>query len=178
MPMHAVNWYTQDMDTQQPSTPRKIADRFYTAFAKRDGDTMANCYAPNCEFSDPVFVGLVGDEVRDMWRMLTTRAQDFSLEYTILDADDRTAHVSWVARYRVSTTGKQVINHVRTSMEFENGLIKRQKDTFDLYQWASQALGIAGKLFGWTSLVQNRIRKQARQGLAQWRPISPQKPEQ
>lgn len=156
------------MDTRDFSTPREIAHRFYTAFATRDGDTMARCYVSDCKFSDPVFVGLVGDEVRDMWRMLTARAQDFSLEYTLLDADDRTVQVSWVARYRVSTTGKQVINHVRTQMECENGLIKRQKDTFDLYQWAGQALGIVGKLFGWTSLVQNRIRKQARQGLAQW----------
>lgn len=150
-------------------TPCEVAERFYSAFAKRDGDTMAACYAPTCEFSDPVFVGLLDDEVRDMWRMLTERAQDFSLEYKILNADEQTACVLWVARYRVSTTGNQVINHVNTLMKFEKGLIKRQKDTFDLYKWASQALGLLGKLLGWSSMVQNGIRESAREGLSQWR---------
>lgn len=157
------------METLQIPTPREVAERFYSAFARRDGKTMAAWYAPTCEFSDPVFPGLTNDEVRDMWQMLTERAQDFSMEYKIIDADEQTARVSWVARYRISTTGKQVTNHVNTLMEFEKGLIKRQRDTFDLYKWASQAFGLLGKFLGWSSIMQNGIRKRAREGLSQWR---------
>ena len=35
-----------------------LLDTFYAAFARLDGAAMAQCYAPDASFSDPVFVGL------------------------------------------------------------------------------------------------------------------------
>ena len=40
--------------------PREIITRFYTAFAARDHDTMAHCYAADAHFTDPVFTDLHG----------------------------------------------------------------------------------------------------------------------
>lgn len=47
-----------------------LLHEFYGAFAAHDADRMVACYAPDAEFSDPVFPLLRGDEVRAMWRML------------------------------------------------------------------------------------------------------------
>ena len=48
---------------------------FYAAFARHDGAAMASLYAPDAEFSDPVFTDLRGDEPGLMWRMLTDGAE-------------------------------------------------------------------------------------------------------
>ena len=37
----------------------------YAALGRRDGEAMARCYADGATFSDPVFVGLRGAEVRE-----------------------------------------------------------------------------------------------------------------
>ncbi|HWK19008.1 MAG TPA: nuclear transport factor 2 family protein [Solirubrobacteraceae bacterium] len=52
----------------------ELIARFYAAFAERQGEVMAACYAPDARFSDPVFTDLIGREPGDMWRMLTGRA--------------------------------------------------------------------------------------------------------
>ena len=57
-----------------------LIQRFYAAFAARDGETMAACYAPDATFSDPVFTDLRGEEPGAMWRMLTGRADDLEVE--------------------------------------------------------------------------------------------------
>ena len=56
-------------------------------------------------------------------------------------------------------------NIVDASFVIVNGLIVQHADTFDLYRWARQALGIKGVLLGWSPLVQNAIRRQGAQGL-------------
>ena len=51
-----------------------LIQRFYEAFQRSDAEAMAACYAPDVEFSDPVFGVLRGREAGDMWRMLISRA--------------------------------------------------------------------------------------------------------
>ena len=53
-----------------PAANAALINRFYEAFARQDGETMAACYAPDAHFHDPVFQDLHGDEVGAMWRML------------------------------------------------------------------------------------------------------------
>jgi hypothetical protein len=74
-----------------------------------------------------------------------------------------------VATYTFSQTGNTVVNDIRARFTFRDGKIVSHTDTFDLWRWSSQALGFKGKLLGWTPLVQNAIRKQARKGLADYR---------
>jgi hypothetical protein len=149
-------------------TPREVAERLDQAFARRDGQAMSECYAERCEFSDPVFVDLEGDEVGAMWRMLSARARGFSLTYRVVSTDERTARIEWQADYLFSATGRQVHNEVKTEIELEGGLIVRQRDAFDLHRWAAMALGWKGRLLGGTGFLQGAIRKQARRGLAEW----------
>ncbi|OEC33907.1 Ketosteroid isomerase-related protein [Pseudomonas cuatrocienegasensis] len=143
--------------------------RFYQAFQRLDADTMAACYAPDAVFSDPAFPALRGAEIADMWRMLSSRAQDFSLQFEGIEADDRQGRASWTASYLFSKTGRPVINVIDAHFTFRDGLIVTHRDHFDLWRWSRQALGLKGLLLGWTPLVRAAIQRQAAASLAYYR---------
>jgi ketosteroid isomerase-like protein len=143
----------------------ELIHTFYQAFQRLDAEAMAACYSTDVRFSDPVFVGLQGREAGDMWRMLCTRAADFSLTYDGVEADDQRGSAQWVARYTFSQTGRTVVNVIRAEFVFRDGCIVEHRDHFDLWRWSRQALGLKGWLLGWLPAVQAAIRVQARRGL-------------
>ena len=141
-------------------------ERFYEAFDKHDGATMAACYAPEgARFDDPVFPGLRGDEPGAMWRMLTGRADDLRVQLVEHDADDASGSARWLADYTFTQTGRKVHNDVRARFRFADGLIAEHDDEFGFYAWARQALGPPGLLLGWTPMLHAKVQKQARAGL-------------
>jgi hypothetical protein len=142
--------------------------RFYTAFQARDAATMASCYHPDVQFSDPVFTDLRGPRAGAMWRMLCERGKDLKIEFRDVRADDKTGSAHWDAWYTFATTGRKVLNRIDARFEFRDGLILRHTDSFDLHAWAGQALGLTGKLLGGTRLLQNKIRAMAAKGLADY----------
>jgi len=142
-----------------------LLERFYGAFGRHDGDTMAACYAPAATFSDPVFPGLKGSEPGAMWRMLTSRAEDLTITLVEHEADDERGSAHWLASYTFSRTGRHVDNDVRATFRFENGLIAEHRDDFSFHAWSRQALGATGLLLGWTPIIQKSVQKKAREGL-------------
>lgn len=140
-------------------------ERFYRAFQKRDAAGMAACYHPQVEFSDPVFPGLKGPRAGAMWKMLCERGKDLKLEFSNVRADDRSGSAHWEAWYPFSATGRKVHNVIDASFEFRDGRIVKHTDRFDLHRWAGQALGVPGKLLGWTPFMQNKIRAMAAKNL-------------
>lgn len=144
----------------------ELLERFYQSFQKRDADGMAACYHQDVEFSDPVFPDLKGDRARGMWQMLCERGKDLELEFSGISADDTSGKAHWEARYTFGATGNKVHNIIEAEFTFADGLIKTHRDTFDLWRWAGQALGVSGKLLGWTPFVQNKVRGQADKGLS------------
>jgi ketosteroid isomerase-like protein len=148
---------------------QELLQRFYAAFAAKDGDTMAAAYAPGATFSDPVFVGLKDGEPGAMWQMLTSRSKDLALELVSCEADDSTGSARWIATYTFAQTGRKVVNDVRSSFVFKDGLIAEQHDEFDFHRWAGQALGLSGKLLGGTPIIRNAVRGKARAGLDAFR---------
>jgi ketosteroid isomerase-like protein len=153
---------------ESPQTNAALIDRFYGAFAERDHETMAACYAPEPYFSDPVFQSLRGEEVRAMWRMLCTRGVDLELSHSAVETEDDRGSAHWVADYTFSGTGRGVHNEIDASFRFQNGLIAEHTDDFDLWSWSRQALGPVGVLLGWSPPVQNRVRAQARENLREF----------
>ena len=143
----------------------QLIEGFYTAFQKRDAESMVACYHPEVQFSDPVFQDLRGPRAGAMWRMLCERAQDFSLEFRDVTADDRAGAAHWEAHYTFSGTGRKVHNILDAKFEFQGGKIVRHTDSFDLWRWAGMALGAKGKLLGWLPPVQGSIRAKAMAGL-------------
>jgi ketosteroid isomerase-like protein len=152
------------------TTPNEaLIERFYAAFAARDGAGMAACYAPDVSFSDPVFPDLEGEEAGAMWRMLTARANDLRIELREHEAGDERGSARWIAHYTFTQTGRSVVNDVRASFRFAGGLIVEHRDEFDFHRWARQALGPVGLVLGWTPLLRASVRRRARAGLEQFR---------
>lgn len=144
-----------------------LIERFYDAFARLDGDSMAACYAPDARFSDPVFTELSGEEPGAMWRMLVGRAKDLQVKLAEYEASDERGTAHWLADYTFST-GRRVHNDVRAAFRFEHGLITDHRDSFSFYAWARQALGPAGLALGWTPVIHAKVRRQARAGLDEY----------
>ena len=144
-----------------------VIERFYGAFAQRDGAAMAACYAPDVHFSDPVFTDLHGPEAGAMWRMLTERGTDLRVELLehSADGDGDGGSAHWRAHYTFSQTGRSVVNDVRATVRFRDGLIADHVDDFDFHRWARQALGPSGLLLGWTPVLRSAVRRKARAGL-------------
>ena len=143
----------------------QLIETFYAAFDRRDGAAMAACYAPGARFCDPVFRDLRGDEPGAMWRMLTGRADDLRVELLEHEADGDRGSAHWRARYTFTQTGRPVVNEVRASFRFADGLIAEHVDDFGFHRWARQALGPTGLLLGWTPIVRSATRRRGRASL-------------
>ena len=152
--------------TQNEATIKKLYDGLDT----HDGEAMASCYAADAHFSDPVFPELTGSQAGDMWRMLTSRATDLSVELPEAKADAEAGSALWVATYTFGATGRNVVNRVRSSFKFDDkGLIAEQQDDFPFWKWSRQALGLPGLTLGWTPMLRSKVRANAAAELARFR---------
>lgn len=136
--------------------------KFYTAFANADAKTMSECYHPNVHFIDPAFGLLKEEQVSKMWKMLLLKSKgDIKIEFSNIKADEFSGSARWVATYKFSKTNREVVNQVYAEFLFQDGLIIKHTDNFDVWKWSKQAFGITGYLLGWTGFFQNKIREQA-----------------
>ena len=158
------------------SEEEQLIKVFYTCLQRLDWKGMLDCYHEEVFFYDPVFENLEGPQVRAMWEMLLSNAKDLQLSFSNIQSEPRlspdtdAAPVSygscdWVATYTFSQTGRQVVNKGAALFTFSEGKIAEHQDNFDLWRWSRQALGIPGILFGWTPVLQNKIRRMARRNL-------------
>lgn len=132
----------------------------YDALDRHDGEAMAALYAPDARFRDPAFGELSGAEAGDMWRMLTSRATDLSVELPEHEASGGTGSAHWIATYTFRT-GNRVVNDIHARFRFRDGLIAEHVDSFSFHRWARQALGPAGWVLGappFSALVTRKAR--------------------
>jgi ketosteroid isomerase-like protein len=140
----------------------KVIRDLYDALDRHDGEAMAALYDPNGRFKDPAFGELSGEEAGDMWRMLTGRSEDLSVELAEHEADGDTGSAHWIATYTFST-GRPVVNDIRAKFMFRDGKITDHQDSFSFHRWARQALGPAGWVLGlppFSALVHGKARRQ------------------
>lgn len=142
-----------------------LITRFYQAFQRLDARAMGACYTDDAVFTDPVFGELRGDDVTDMWRMLTAKAKAFTLTFDHVQVDEQRGSAHWVATYMFNQTGAVVINDIQARFVFRDGKICEHHDHFDVWRWSRQALGLKGLLLGWTPWLQNTLRAKAQKGL-------------
>jgi ketosteroid isomerase-like protein len=149
-----------------PHANEALIARFYAAFAALDAAAMAECYAADARFEDPVFTLAGRDEIASMWAMLCAATRDrgradWRLEASDIHADADTGVAHWQAHYRFSATGRLVHNRIDAAFRFRDGLIAEHRDRFDFWKWSRQALGAPGMLLGWTPMLRNKVRAQA-----------------
>jgi hypothetical protein len=136
--------------------------KFYTAFANADAKTMSECYHPKVHFIDPAFGLLKEEQVSKMWTMLILKSKGkLKIEFSDVKADEFTGSAKWVATYNFSKTNRNVINKISAEFVFQDGLIIKHTDNFDVWKWSKQAFGITGYLLGWTGFFQDKIKEQA-----------------
>lgn len=143
----------------------KLINHFYTSFQQKDIAGMQACYADDATFNDPIFNNLNSEEVKAMWAMLIEKGKDMTLTFEVIAPDANSGAAKWIASYTFSATGNKVVNVVDAAFTFKNGKILKHTDSFSFYRWASQALGITGKLLGWTPFIKHKIRKTAAHNL-------------
>lgn len=148
------------------SSTSDLVDAFYRALASRDGDAMAACYHEDIVFEDPAFGELKGKDAGDMWRMLCSSKTPLTVTYTVGSTTDTSAEASWVADYTFSATDRKVRNEVTARMKLKDGKIVEHRDSFDFWKWSSQALGLPGKLLGWTPFLKGKVQSEGRKKLA------------
>lgn len=136
--------------------------KFYTAFANADAKTMSECYHPKVHFIDPAFGLLKEEQVSNMWKMLILKSKgNIKIEFSDIKADEFTGSARWVATYNFSKTNRKVINKISAEFVFQDGLIIKHTDNFDVWKWSKQAFGVTGYLLGWTGFFQGKIQEQA-----------------
>lgn len=144
----------------------QIIEEFYSGFAAANSDTMNSCYHPEVVFQDPVFGVLQSQDVRDMWEMLIAKSGgNIAIKFSNVVSVGNTGTTNWTADYVFSSTNRKVHNVVQAQFEFKDGLIYRHVDSFDLYAWSKQAMGLKGTLLGWTAFFKRKIQQTALQNL-------------
>lgn len=144
--------------------PQRVIRQFYHSFDSLDPENMISYYHPDIVFRDPAFGELRGVEVGNMWRMLcqSQNKNTFSVKAFNVKSDGDIASADWEAKYIFSKTKRPVHNKVSASFEFNEGKIIRHVDTFDLYTWSKQALGVTGFFIGWTPFFKNSLQTKTR----------------
>lgn len=146
-----------------------VIDTFYNGLASRDGDAMVSCYHDTVVFEDPAFGELQADDAKAMWQMLCSSDTDLRVRHTVLDVGASTASVNWIADYTFTTTGRAVTNDVTATLQFKDGRIIDHRDNFSFWKWSSQALGMPGKLLGWSPMLKSKVRSTTRTTLDTFR---------
>jgi ketosteroid isomerase-like protein len=146
------------------SANQALLDRYFAAFAARDGAAMGDCYATDATFQDAVFE-LEGADIAAMWRMLCSRGTDLRISSSNRIAGAQIGSADWEARYAFSATGRPVHNVVHSEFHFRDGRIVSQVDRFDFWRWSRQALGLPGLLLGWTPFLRRKVRSNAEKAL-------------
>lgn len=137
---------------------KQVIQKFYTAFAEGDAETMISCYNDDIIFSDPAFGTLKGINAKAMWKMLlSNKKSQAKVTFNNIEANDDSGSVCWTANYNYGPKAKKVENHVNAKFEFKNGKISKHTDDFNLWKWTQQALGVSGYLLGWSNFMKNKI---------------------
>ncbi len=136
----------------------QIIEAFYAAFSRSDSKEMTQFYAENIQFEDPAFGKLQGTRAKSMWEMLIYRSKgDLKIEFTNIQANDKIGSAEWIATYHYGPKRRKVVNHVKANFKFDQGKITEHIDEFDFNKWASQALGLTGKLLGRTRFLRKKV---------------------
>jgi ketosteroid isomerase-like protein len=138
----------------------ELIKQFYASFAEKNSEGMIGCYHPNIVFEDPAFGKLEGERAKNMWRMLIANNKGgIKITYSEIVADEKTGSANWMAEYVFGQTGRNVVNKISAKFEFKDNKIIKHTDSFSLYTWAKQAMGLNGYLIGWTSFFQKKLQK-------------------
>jgi hypothetical protein len=139
-----------------------MIEEFYQAFKELDAEKMVSYYHPEVVFVDPAFGELKGDRAKNMWRMLidSQKGKQFDIDFFDVEELDFEGSAYWEAKYKFSLTGRVVHNKIKAQFIIQDGLIIKHIDSFEIHNWAKQALGLKGILLGGTVFFKKKLNAQ------------------
>lgn len=148
---------------------QKLITDFYQAFQQGDAAGMTACYHDQVEFNDPAFGTLAGTHAKAMWHMLLSNpSSNLQVTFSDVEANQSSGSASWTADYFFGPQRRPVHNEVKAKFTFADGLIVSHHDTFDLWKWSRQALGLSGTLLGWSTFMRNKVQTTTNARLKKW----------
>jgi hypothetical protein len=102
-----------------------------------------------------------------MWKMLIDSNEAGKIDTSNIKADDYI--ISPLDRPIASAKLIERINIIQAHFHFQDGLIIKHTDDFDVWKWSKQALGIKGVLFYWTGYMQKKIHEKAISSLTRYK---------
>ena len=149
---------------------QEVVRTFYSSFENKDAEGMVAQYHPKVVFEDPAFGVLKGEEAADMWRMLISRGgTNLKVELLDVSGPDDAVKARWRAQYKFGKNKRQVVNEISATFEFRDGKIIQHIDDFNLWKWAGQAMGLSGRLLGWSAFFRKKVRSRALSQLQRFR---------
>ena len=97
--------------------------------------------------------------------MLCEAGKDLQVSHGNIGVYDNSAKVTWKAVYTFGKTGNIVHNEINAELFFKDNLIINHFDSFNLYHWMRMSLGTPGTLFGWSNILQDKVKNSAQQQL-------------
>jgi ketosteroid isomerase-like protein len=139
-------------------TNTETIKKFYTSFSEGNAKDMIACYHEEIVFQDPAFGVLKGNRAKKMWEMLlSNKDSNIKITFNNINVDGDEGGASWIAEYVYGPKKRKVINKVNAQFKFKEGEITEHKDTFNLWKWSGQALGLVGHMIGWTPIMKKKI---------------------
>jgi hypothetical protein len=138
------------------------ASALFDAFARCDIAAVAQSYAEDVIVRSPVLGEIGGPSVLRALAVFMKEDPRLALDFTVGAATSDTAIVTWNAKYRFFPTDRDVRHKGRSALVVDNDRVVRQVDTFDLREWASQAIGPAGHVLSYVPGMRGWISKELR----------------
>lgn len=156
---------------------KQVIENFYNALNEGNIQEMMKQYHSDVIFEDPGFGKLDYYQVVKMWEMLISkRSQSFKLIYKNVEAHENVGSVNWIVTYHYSATQRKVVNNIMAQFKFCDGKIIEHKDSFNLWKWTRQALGISGYLLGWTAFMRKKLNQGTKEVLEDYIQKNPNLP--
>ncbi|WP_107040008.1 nuclear transport factor 2 family protein [Brumimicrobium mesophilum] len=147
----------------------ELIEKFYTSFSKGNYKGMIECYDDNVVFKDPAFGELKGERAKKMWEMLlSSKTSGIKISFNNVQVTSENGKANWTAKYVYGKSKRKVVNEVSAAFKFKDGKIIEHIDTFDLWKWTKQAMGIPGYLLGWSPFLKNKIQATTKKKLDQF----------
>jgi hypothetical protein len=136
-----------------------VVERFFLAYSKADPVLMSACLHPQISYSDPLFPDLRGVRVGLRWHWQLRHATDFKLQKQIIFLDERKAQLKLDIAY---LWHRRAVHHqVLSTLTIWDDMIVRHVDEYPYWQYAKQAQGLAGYVFGGFGWAQSVVQRRA-----------------
>jgi SnoaL-like domain len=151
---------TSELNSEVATAREQQIRKFYADLEQGRAEACIEQLSAEATFEDPIFGKVAAGEVPSLIRFLCANpspGRRFEVHEVQIHDHER-ATLRWTAHYIFPTTGRAVANQIETPMSFRDNRIASYADRFDLWRWMGMALGPVGVLFGWTPILQEKVR--------------------